>query len=173
MTYDFNGSWEPNAGHNSPLFPPERGDSSRSVDSAFRLYHAFYGIPSQKIGLGIPFYGHTFTKCSAIGDPQAGSDTSHFAAWGARYIDIAGAMNHFERHWDTLAQVPYLVSKEWNMLVSYDDQASVRAKADYAVEKRVGGIIIWEITGDYMPDGSHPLLDAVHTGLRKPSPIHH
>jgi len=57
--------------------------------------------------------------------------------------------------------VPYLVSASWNVLVSYDDEESIRIKAQYMLDKNVHGCIIWEITGDYLPDGTTPLLDAV------------
>lgn len=47
------------------------------------------------------------------------------------------------------------------MVVSYDDARSVAEKAQYVAGKGARGLIIWEITGDYLPDGSHPLLEAI------------
>jgi GH18 family chitinase len=47
------------------------------------------------------------------------------------------------------------------MLVSYDDEESVRCKAQYVLDRGARGLIVWEITGDYLPDGSHPLLEAI------------
>jgi GH18 family chitinase len=170
MTYDFYGPWDRLAYHNSPLYPSEGGDSARSVDGALRLYHTVYAIPLSKINLGIPFYGQTYTGCTALNTPHSGPDTLHFSPSGAFYYDIFRMLDKGDRRWDGKARVPYLVSKEWNLLVSYDDELSVKAKAEYVVEKNVHGVIIWEITGDYLPDGSTPLLDALTSVFRSTDP---
>ena len=169
MTYDFYGPWDPTANHNAPLYPSEGADTSRCVDAAFRLFHNGYGIPSSKINLGVPFYGHTYTNCRSLSAPHTGPDTTHFSRFGAFYYDIVGVMDSCTRHWDDRAQVPYLVSDAWNLLISYDDVRSISAKAHYVLDHNVHGLIIWEITGDYLPDGSTPLLDAIDALLRSPT----
>jgi chitinase len=161
MTYDFYGPWDPRAYHNAPLYAGPGADSARSVDGAFRLYHESFGIPAAKINLGVPFYGHTFTGCTELGGVHGPADTGHFPAGGAFYYSIAAQMKNFTKHWDDRAGVPYLTSSEWNMLVSYDDEESVRDKARYVMARDARGLIVWEITGDYLPDGSHPLLEAI------------
>jgi chitinase len=166
MTYDFYGPWDPLAYHNSPLYPSEGGDSARSVDGALRLYHTVYGVPLSKINLGVPFYGQTYTKCTALNTPHSGPDTVHFSPSGAFYYEILRMRDKGVRRWDEKARVPTLAFKEWNLLVSYDDEQSVKAKAQYVVEKNVHGVIIWEITGDYLPDGTTPLLNALTSVFR-------
>ena len=161
MTYDFYGPWDTRANHNAPLYASEGSDSSRSVHGAFMLYHEAYGIAADRINLGVPFYGHTYRDCTALNALHAGSDTAHFPKEGAFYNTIADRMKHFTRRWDDRAKVPYLVSKDWKMIVSYDDEESVAWKARYVVEKGARGLIIWEVTADTMPTGDHPLLDAI------------
>ena len=161
MTYDFSGPWDPRSYHNSPLYPSLGGDSTRCVDGAFALYHRTYGIPAEKINLGVPFYGQTFARCTALNAPHAGADTLHFSSSGAFYYDIRANLDRFTRRWDDHAKVPYLVSTDWNLFVSYDDAESIRAKAAYIVDNGIHGLIIWEITGDYLPDGTTPLLDTI------------
>jgi hypothetical protein len=34
------------------------------------------------------------------------------------------------------------------------------------VDHNAGGVIIWEITGDYLPDGRTPLLDVISTKFK-------
>jgi chitinase len=70
-------------------------------------------------------------------------------------------MDKFTRFWDDRAKVPYLVSQEWKTFISYDDEESVGHKAQYVLDKNAGGVIVWEITGDSMPDGGTPLLDVI------------
>ena len=169
MTYDFYGPWDERANHNAPLYPGDGGEPGRSVHGAFLLYTQTYHVPPSKLTIGVPLYGHTYAGCTALNAEHGGADTVHFPRQGAFYNIIRGHMGHFARVWDDRAKVPYLVSTDWNMLVSYDDEESVRWKSAYAVERGVRGLILWEITADLMADGSHPLLDVIHKTLF-PSP---
>jgi chitinase len=161
MTYDFYGPWDERAYHNAPLYAGPGGDSARTLDGAFRLYRETFAIPPEKINLGAPFYGHTYTACTELGGTHGPGDTVHFPAGGAFYYRIEAQKKNFTRHWDQQARVPWLTSSEWKILVSYDDEESTRAKARYVIDKGARGLIVWEITGDYLPDGSHPLLEAI------------
>lgn len=161
MTYDLYGPWDAQAYHNAPLYAGPGADSARTMDGAFRLYHETLGIPASRINLGVPFYGHTYTGCTELNGAHGPEDTIHFPRGGAFYYSIAAQMGHFTKHRDDLAGVPYLTSSAWNMLVSYDDPESVREKARYVLDRGARGLIIWEITGDFLPDGSHPLLEAI------------
>jgi len=165
MTYDFHGPWDQRSNHNSPLYPSSGADTALCVDAAFTLYHNRYGVPGAKINLGVPFYGQTFTQCTALNTPHRGADTVHFSPGGAFYYDIVRHMSAFTRHWDDQAKVPYLVSPAWDLFVSYDDEQSVKAKAQYVVDHNAGGVIVWEITGDFLEDGTTPLLDALRAVL--------
>jgi chitinase len=161
MAYDFCGPWDSQSGHNAPLYPPNAIDTVRNVDAAFRLYTVTHKVPAGKINIGIPFYSHTFAHCTSMYSSHTGADTVHFSRQGCFYYDVVQCMSWFERFWDDRAKVPYLVSQDWNMLISYDDEESVALKAQYVLDRNAGGVIIWEITGDYLPDGSTPLLDAI------------
>jgi chitinase len=169
MTYDFYGPWDPLSNHNAPLYASSGADTTRSVDASFRLYHQQLGVPASRINLGIPFYGHAFAQCAALNTKHAGADTVHFPLPGAFYHDILAKERHFTKYWDERARTPYMVSTAWNVLVSYDDEESVRAKAEYVLAQGAHGVIIWEITGDYLTDGRTPLLDALTGALRLPS----
>jgi chitinase len=161
MTYDFYGPWDPRAYHNAPLYAGPGADSALCVEGAFRLYHDTYGIPASRINLGVPFYGHTFTGCTELWGTHGPPDTAVFHGGNAVYAAIAGQIGRFTKHLDAMAGVPYLTSSALDMLVSYDDQESVREKARYVLAKGARGLIVWEITGDRLPDGSHPLLEAI------------
>jgi len=169
MTYDFHGPWDPLSGHNAPLYPSSPEDSARSVHGAFMLYARTYGVPLDKINLGVPFYGQTFTECTELGAPHKGSDTTHFPAAGAFYYSILPVKEKCTRYWDDRAKVPYLVNRSWDLFISYDDEESIGHKARYVVDKGVRGVIIWEITADYLEDGTTPLLDVIYQTFR---PVH-
>ena len=84
MTYDFSGSWDPLAYHNGPLYA-----LGRSRQLALRRWRVLtlsriVQRPSDKITLGVPFYGHTFTNCAALLLAQhGGQDTVHFSKPGS------------------------------------------------------------------------------------------
>lgn len=168
MTYDFNGSWDSLSGHNSPLYSPRNDDTTRNVDAGFKLFTETYKLPSSKVNLGVPFYGHTYKDCTALYAPHKGADTEHFSGQGCFYYNIINSKGKFIRIWDKNAKAPYLVSKEWNLLVSYDDEESIAYKAQYVVDHNACGLIIWEITGDYLPDGKTPLLDVIYSKFNTP-----
>ncbi len=51
--------------------------------------------------------------------------------------------------------------------VSYDDERAICDKTEYVIDRSLNGYIIWEISGDLMPDLSTPLLDATNNRLNK------
>ena len=53
-------------------------------------------------------------------------------------------------------------------LVSFDDERAICDKTEYAQVHGLNGYIIWEISGDLMPDLSTPLLDAANAKLLNP-----
>jgi chitinase len=167
MTYDLNGEWDSLSGHNAPLYAPTSTDTVRNLDAAFKLYTKKYKIPASKINLGVPFYGHTYKNCTALYAAHKGVDTTHFSSQGCFYADLVQSKETFIRKWDERAKVPYLINPSWNELISYDDEESVRCKAQYVNENNACGLIIWEITGDYLRDGSTPLLDVIDATFRK------
>ena len=161
MTYDYNGSWSPRSGHNSPLYASNTADNSYSIDETLKLFTHDLHIPPSKINLGIPFYGHSFAQCTALNGESHGSDTTLFPGGDVNYYSIVQYLYKY-RHWDEKAKVPYLVLPETNTLVSFDDAESIKLKAQYVVDHKARGVIIWEITGDYLEDGSTPLTDALY-----------
>jgi len=167
MTYDFFGVWDPLSNHNSPLYAPAEGDSTLSVDHAFRLYHDKYGVPADKINLGVPFYGHAFAGCAGLHRKHSGGDTTVcFEPGNITYVEIMKRMNLFQRHWDDRAKVPYLIHHSGDLFVSYDDEESVALKTSYVISRGARGLIIWEMTDDYFEDGRTPLLDAIRRVFR-------
>ena len=59
-------------------------------------------------------------------------------------------IKQFDYQWDDVAKVPYLTGKKKNVFVSYDDEKSIRMKAEYAKSKGCAGVIIWDCTSDYI-----------------------
>ncbi len=89
------------------------------------------------------------------------------------YYNILDKQHLFNHHWDTLAMVPYLLGKPTGSaagtFVSYDNVESISKKASQIAANQMRGVIIWEITGDYLETSagsgviaSTPLVDTIN-----------
>lgn len=52
-------------------------------------------------------------------------------------------------------------------MYGYDDPESLARKSRWAKTEGFGGIFFWDMHGDLMPDGSHPLVNAAVKALRE------
>jgi len=151
MTYDFHGPWTNHAGHNSPLYAPV-SEQDGSVDQSVRFYFS-KGIPSQKLCIGLAFYGYNFKASQLYGRSTGASSISYVNA-------IAKLSAGWMYHWDSISYVPYLTDPSNTQLITFDDTASIRYKCDYIVSKNLGGVIIWALGYDNQGN-TQPLLETV------------
>lgn len=80
------------------------------------------------------------------------------AIWGS-YSDAYGLdpdndpsdrlIGQYARHFDNVAIAPWLWNDEKKVFLSTEDQTSVNLKANYVIDKEIGGIMFWELAGDY------------------------
>lgn len=161
MTYDIHGTWEPVADLNAPLYD----DNGRtwSVDKAVTAY-LDAGVPSEKIVMGVPFYGYRYNVTSSenngLGQPYEGSGSVTYD----RIVRDNFLNNGYERFWDEGTQTPYLFNAEESVFISYDDPESLTIKAEYIRERGLGGAMIWEVSQDHGID----LLDSLYQMLKEP-----
>jgi GH18 family chitinase len=175
MTYDFSGTFDAIANHNSPLFQPAEGESDWNLDKTFQNITQVYGVPAEKVNLGIAFYGRSMTNCSGLFQTHSGSaNTILFSADEGTplYYNILPNLDQFQYNWDNQAKVPFLTNGPDNTFVTYDNEESVRQKGEYIALNNAMGAIIWEITGDYIETfagsgeiAGTPLVDALIEGL--------
>ncbi|KAI9565681.1 hypothetical protein GHT06_009473 [Daphnia sinensis] len=188
MAYDYHGSWDFQIGHNAPLRLPV---NSSTVDLELRLsvedtitYLLKLGASPEKLVVGIPFYGRTFTLVDRnLRDIGSASNGTGFQGPYTRedgflgYNEICKELttkkegNEWVEQWDDVAQVPYMYNGEkW---VSFDNQRSVAIKARYAFNQGLGGLMVWAIDNDdFMPECSnvrYPLLRAINAELKAAS----
>jgi chitinase len=166
MSYDYTGPWDEQTGHNAPLDSPIAPFGARPAV-------AFYeqaGVPPAKLVLGVPFYGHVFAKVAGTDLPGGGmgeafSGAPASAPTGAMsYRTVAALVGQttWERKWDAIGQVPWLVNRRDKQVISYDDAQSMRVKGAFAIEAGLAGVMIWELSGD---DAAWTLLHALNDAL--------
>lgn len=62
----------------------------------------------------------------------------------------------YTRYYDEVAVAPWLWNNEKKVFLSTEDKQSITTKAQYVIDQGIGGIMFWELAGDY----SCYLLDA-------------
>lgn len=166
MTYDMHGGWTHHAGHLAPLYPAPGDEDHFSMDQSIDYWLA-RGVPESKLLPGIPFYGRQWEGASALHDPTVGAVT---ALTYASIEPLVGSEG-WERHWDEVALVPYLINEDAELFLTYEDEESVAEKIEYVRERDLPGVIVWEISQDDMPTGDQPLLARVGELLEDPVDI--
>ncbi|XP_011307804.1 acidic mammalian chitinase-like [Fopius arisanus] len=170
MTYDFRGSWERRAGHHAAL----RGDLS--VESSVR-YWLDRGCPREKLVVGVPTYGRTWTLANPNNNAPGAPASS--AGQPGPYMREAGSLGYNELceqirrgqwnlRFDGGARAPYAF--RGNQWVSYDSVGSVTEKAHFIRQQRLGGAMIWSIETDDKNGACgprFPILRALNAVLRR------
>lgn len=172
MTYDYHAAAR-TTHFNAPLGKAS-GDPTPeyNVEASVAAYRAA-GVPDGKIVVGVPFYGYGFGGVPARANgrfqpaQRNGFEDTTVAGpkpqWvgAVRFHAIASALKEgFQRHWDAQARVPWLYHPEKQIWITYDDAESIGAKAEFVRKEALGGIMIWELSGD---DGT--LLPLIHQKL--------
>ncbi|NRQ39197.1 chitinase [Nonomuraea sp. NN258] len=60
----------------------------------------------------------------------------------------------YTRHYDSTLTAPWLWNASKKVFLSTEDDQSLGAKADYVKNQGIGGIMIWELAGDYAWDSA-------------------
>src|SRR5690606_4547874 len=87
---------------------------------------------------------------------QDGRAGSYLGAYGLDpATDPTGALvGTYARHYSSALVAPWLWNAQKRVFLSMEDEQSIGVKADYVVNKGIGGIMIWELAGDYAFDVS-------------------
>jgi chitinase len=161
MTYDMVNATSTATGHLAPLFstPHQR----ESTDNAVRIMDSL-GVDRRKVVIGLAFYGRVW---SDVADKENGLFQSGKFLTYVNYKNLDGFFakeGGFRTFWDSTAQSPYGYSSKSRLFATYDDPRSVTLKTEYAMEKKLGGVMFWELTGDRTQNG---LLDAIDAARKE------
>jgi chitinase len=159
MNYDYIGPWSSTTGLLAPLFSTDQ-DEPGSVEHSIASYQAV-GVPSRKILMGLPFYGYSWTDVELAngGLFQKGRAVKD----DHPYNHIRSEVPNFDAFREERSQAPWLF--DGRTFWTYEDPVSVRFKASYAANRRLGGVMIWELSGD---TADAELLGIVYSSLREP-----
>ncbi|HSQ41794.1 MAG TPA: glycoside hydrolase family 18 protein, partial [Fibrobacteraceae bacterium] len=153
MTYDLTGDWDESAGYNSALYPHE-GITSWSWEESMD-YWTGRGIAKEKLYPGIASFGFLFTTCVGPGQDFSG-DVEYLT-----YAQILDSSS-WNLYWDDTSKVPYALTPTGGY-ATFDNAASIALKLHWVIDNGYPGVILWELSQDYLEEGGHPILDSLAT----------
>ncbi|KAH8372865.1 hypothetical protein KR009_007002 [Drosophila setifemur] len=182
MAYDLHGPWDETLGFNAPLYPADSDASDitgrqqqLNVDAIVK-YWLQSGAPAEKLVLGVPFYGRSFTLAideghepgsPHIGKGNAGKYSREPGVMGYNELCELMQQEKWTKKWEPAQQVPYAYKgRQW---VGYENVRSLSLKAHYVLKHQLGGIMIWSLESDDFHGncGHHrfPLLQEINRVL--------
>ncbi|MFJ9823901.1 phosphatidylinositol-specific phospholipase C domain-containing protein [Streptomyces sp. NPDC101160] len=69
--------------------------------------------------------------------------------WNYGIDPAAPRAGSYERHYDDTLKAPWLWNGTTRTFLSTEDEQSVDAKAAYVADRGIGGVMVWELAGDY------------------------
>lgn len=127
MAYDSTGPWTPNN--------PGQHSSFDFAKNGIDFWHKQQNVPSEKLTLGVPFYGYNFTYSTNV----TSSTYGQIVEAGKQFAEI-----------DELGKI------------YYNGRPTISKKVEYAAQN-TGGIMIWELAQDSFDEYS--LLEVIHKKL--------
>ncbi|MCJ1412377.1 hypothetical protein MMC19_006471 [Ptychographa xylographoides] len=163
MAYDFAGTWDATAGHQSNIYPSVSNPTSTPFSiSAAIDYYLGQSIPASKIVLGMPLYGRAFEGTQGLGKPFSGGGGGSWenGVWDFKALPLTGAKELVDEE----AAASYSFDEGKRVLVSYDNAALTRRKLEYIKSEGLGGAMWWESSADRT--GSRSLVALAFDGLK-------
>ncbi|MCP2261858.1 chitinase family 18 (EC:3.2.1.14) [Streptoalloteichus tenebrarius] len=164
-----NGLWGKSVGNtaNCPQGLTSCGDGARGIDN---IWHDLEN--GKEVGAGSNPMWHAKNL-------EKGITGSYLKSYG---LDPATdpedkLTGTYTRHYDNTLVAPWLWNNEKKVFLSTEDEQSVATKAKYVVDKGLGGVMFWELAGDYAWDDSRKeyfmgttLTSAFHDAFRSAAP---
>ncbi len=156
MSYDLVSGFSTVSGHHTALY--STSGQKQSTDNAVNKLIA-RGVPANKIIIGAAFYARMFLVNDTANNGLYDSARFYRGISYSHLSDSITAVNGFVPYWDPVAQAPYAFNAERKILVTYDDSVSIRLKTKYAISRKLGGIMFWQLMDDRFSNG---LLDVIY-----------
>lgn len=161
MSYDLVHGYSTVSGHHTPLYstPQQEASTDNAVDRMLAV-----GLPSGKIVIGAAFYARMFKVNDTLNRGLYRSCSFYRGISYANLYDSSSPARGFHSYWDESAKAPYAFNPERKILVTYDDSSSVTLKTKYVIDRKLGGVMFWQLADDKYRKG---LLDVIYDAVHK------
>lgn len=145
MAYDYHVRSSTTAGPVAPIFG--KGTGRWQDDVVTNIRDLLKIVPSEKVVLGIPFYGYEWSTTSQ----EPGSFTLPKSGSTATYQRVQALLSDPEvvaqERWDADALAPYIVYSQdgQNQIIYYENSRSIAYKMDFVQQLNLAGIAVWAI----------------------------
>jgi chitinase len=156
MTYDLVHGYSTVTGHHTPLYSTPQ--QKESTDNAIHYLDSI-GIPANKLVIGAAFYARIFENVDSANNGLYQPGKFKRGVPFKAYPKVFAADSGFVYHWDPVAKAPWLYNAAQKLFVTFDDTTSMRLKTAYAADKKLNGIMFWQLTEDIYSNG---LLDIIY-----------
>ncbi|KAI2624465.1 glycoside hydrolase superfamily [Xylaria nigripes] len=168
MAYDYAGSWDATAGHQSNLLHSISNPMATPFNTAAAIAaYTSRGVPAHKIVLGMPLYGRAFQNTEGPGTPYSGIGEGTWENGVHDYKKLP--LNGSEERVDEDVGASYCYHPGTKTMVSYDTVPMARMKARYIATNCLGGAMWWESSSD--KEGEESLIANVFNVLGGPDAL--
>ncbi|KZM24121.1 chitinase [Ascochyta rabiei] len=152
MAYDYSSSSDTNASHDANFCPSPSNPSSTPFSTKKALdEYVSAGVPANKIVLGMPLYGRSFTQTNGPGKAFQGVGQGTWEAGVYDYKALPQAGAKVTEDLDLVVSWSYDAAKRG--MISYDTPAIIAKKAQLVRQQGLGGAMWWESLSDKGADG--------------------
>jgi len=150
MSYDLVNGYSTVTGHHTPLYSDKNTVESTDFGVQYLINH---GVPANKIVVGGAFYSRVWENVADVSHGLYQSGKFKGAVDFKKYIEEFSAENGFQNYWDSSTQAPYFYNSRKKLFATGDDKKSIRLKTEYTIDKKLQGIMFWELTLDSPANG--------------------
>ncbi|EFO83141.1 hypothetical protein CRE_12997 [Caenorhabditis remanei] len=165
----FDSKWGAYTGPPSPLYSGLGEYENSNVDWTMKLYTCTSKQPG-KVNMGVPFFGAYWKNVEGPIDAKgemwftAKPRTEGKFDFDGDYISWRDmepfGWNLSSTKWHQETKTPYIWDPEKNEFLGFENPRSLKEKAQYTIDKNLGGITIWSLE---MDDDGDTLLDSINT----------
>lgn len=158
MTYDMHGAWDNYCGLNAPLYegPADVTETQKQLNvNASIQYWLSQGAPREKIIMGIPLYGRSFTLANpannyigaAVSGPGlAGQYSREPGVLGYNEFCEKMQVETWQHHYSEEQRGFYATNG--NQWLGYENPTTIEYKMEYFSNYDLGGIMVWSLESD-------------------------
>ncbi len=145
MTYDFQGPWSHDTGFVAPL--RSINPHADTVETVINAYIEA-GVPPHQLLLGLPFYAYQWHNVApnATNGLYGKGEAVHGNLNQSTATALLASNVNARLFRDPASQAPWIY--DGDNFITFEDPTSLRAKEAFTRERKLGGVMIWELSGD-------------------------
>lgn len=170
MAYNMHGTWSNVTNFHTALHPVRADPNAPAVKAGTNIAAAIdefirQGVPARKLVVGGALYGRVFRGVTRDENGLFQEfDSTSTEPSGIPFREITALKkDSWKRHWNREARVPWLFNSKERVMITYDDSQSLREKAKFVRDRKLGGMMLWSLSSD---DKEHSLVNTVYDVLK-------